>query len=334
MKLSRLEVIVTLALGLLAAPLDAEAQPAAKVPRIGWLLTGSLESPETQVLLDALRQGLRERGYVEGRNILIEYRAADGKIERFPGLATELARLKVDLILAPNTPAARAVQQATTTIPIVVPVMGDPVGDGLVASLARPGGNITGLTYLGPELVPKRLELLKQALPKVSRVAALWHPGAFGEGTTRNMVKATEAAARTLGVQLQLVEVRGPADLDRAFSTMIRERADAFIVFPSGMLFAERRRIEDLAAKHRLPSMSMAREFVELGGLIAYGASITDLYRRSATYVDKILKGAKPADLPVEQPTTFELVINLKTAKALGLTIAPSVLLRADRVIE
>ncbi len=324
---------VVLTLSLILAPLAA-AQQAAKIARIGFLATGSLGSPETQATFDAFRQGLRERGYVEGQNILIEYRAADGKIERFPGLATELARLKVDVILAANTPAARAVQQATTTIPIVVPVIGDPVGDGLVASLARPGGNITGLTFLGPELVPKRLELLKQALPKVSRVAALWHRDAFSERTTRDMLKATEAAARTLGVQLQLVEVRGPNEFDRAFSTMISERADALIVFPSTMLFNERKRIVDLAAKHRLPSMSQAREFVELGGLIAYGASITDLFRRAATYVDKILKGAKPADLPVEQPTKFELVINLKTAKALSLTIPQSVLGRADQVIE
>lgn len=328
------KLAIAVALLLLASAFAVEAQPAAKVARIGFLATGSLESPETQVTLDAFRQGLRERGYMEGQNILIEYRAADGKIERFPGLANELVRLKVDLILAPNTPAARAVQQATTTIPIVVAVMGDPVGDGLVASLARPGGNITGLTFLGPELVPKRLELLKQALPKVSRVAALWHPGAYGERTTRDMAKATEAAARTLGVQLQLVGVGGPDEFHRAFSTMISERADALIVFPSPMLFLERRRIVDLAAKHRLPSMSMAREFVELGGLMAYGASITDSFRRGATYVDKILKGAKPADLPVEQPTKFELLINLKTAKALGLTIPPSVLRRADQVIE
>jgi putative ABC transport system substrate-binding protein len=245
-----------------------------------------------------------------------------------------LARLKLDLIVAANTPAARAVQQATTTIPIVVPVMGDPVGDGLVASLARPGGNITGLTFLGPELVPKRLGLLKEALPKVSRVAALWHPGGYSERTTSDMVKQTEAAARTLGVQLQLVGVRGPDELDRAFSTMTRERADALIVFPSPMLFNERRRIVDLAVQHRLPSISVAREFVELGGLIAYGASITDLVRRTATYVDKILKGAKPADLPVEQPTKFEFVINMRTAKTLGLTIPPSILIRADSVIE
>ena len=271
---------------------------------------------------------------MEGQNIVVEYRAADGKIERLPGLASDLARLKVDLIVATGTPLARAAQQATTTIPIVSAVMGDPVGDGLVASLARPGGNITGLTFLGPELVPKRLELLKQAVPRVSRVAGLWHPGAFGERTNRDMLKETEAAARTLGVQLQLVAVRGPDELDGAFSTMTRARADALIVFPSTMLFSERRRIVDLAAKHRLPSMAMAREFVGLGGLIAYGASIPDLIRRGVTYVDKILKGAKPADLPVEQPTKFELVINLKTAKALGLTIPQSLLLRADEVIK
>jgi len=326
--------IGTLAGALLAAPLAAEAQQAGKVARIGYLVWFPLESPETRMNLDAFRQGLRERGYVEGQNLVIEYRSADGKIERLPGLATELARLKVDLIAAGSTPLARALQQATTTIPIVAAVMGDPVGDGLVASLARPGGNITGLTFLGPELVPKRLELLKEALPKLSRVAVLWNPGAFGEQTMRDMLKGTEAAARALGVQLQLVGVRGPDEFDRAFSTMTRDRAEALVVFPSPALFNERRRIVDLATKHRLPSMSVAREFVEIGGLLSYGASITDLLRRAATYVDKILKGAKPADLPVEQPTKFELVINLKTAKALGLTIPPSLLGRADEVIQ
>jgi ABC-type uncharacterized transport system substrate-binding protein len=327
-------VFVAGTLGFFAAPLNAAAQPAGKVWRIGWLLTGSLESPETRLLRDAFREGVRERGYIEGQNIVIEYRPADGRIERFPRLASELVRLKLDLIIAANTLAARAAQQATTTIPIVVPVMGDPVGDGLVASLARPGGNITGLTFLGPELVPKRVGLLKEALPRVSRVAALWHPGGYSEGTTRNMVKQTEAAAQTLGVQLQLVGVRGPDELDRAFSTMTREHADALIVFPSPMLFNERRRIVDLAVQHRLPSISVGREFVELGGLIAYGASIPGLVRRSAIYVDKILKGAKPGDLPIEQPTKFELVINLKTAKTLGLTIPPAVLARADEVIQ
>jgi putative tryptophan/tyrosine transport system substrate-binding protein len=325
---------IMLLTGAAAWPFAVCAQQPAKVARIGFLATNSLESPETRALLDAFRQGLRERGYVEGQNIIVEYRAADGKIERFPTLATELAQLNLDLIVAGNTPAARAVQQATTTIPIVAPVMGDPVGDGLVASLARPGGNITGLTFFGPELVTKRLDLLKQALPNLSRVAVLWHPGAFSERTTTDMLKGTEAAARTLAVRLQLVGVLGSDEFDLAFTTMTRERADALIVFPSPMLFGERRHIVELAAEHRLPSMSVAREFVELGGLIAYGASISDLERRAATYVDKILNGAKPADLPIEQPTKFEMVINLKTAKALGLEIPPSVLAIADEVIE
>jgi putative tryptophan/tyrosine transport system substrate-binding protein len=324
---------VILAFSLILVPLAAEAQPP-KVARLGYLVTGSLESPEVRARRDAFRTGLRELGYVEGQNIVIEYRGAEGKIERLRGLATELTRLKVDLIMAVATPAARAAQQATSAIPIVATAMGDPVRDGLVASLARPGGNVTGTTFLGPELVPKRLELLKQALPRVSRVAGLWHPGAFSEGTMRDMLKETEAAARTLGVQLQLVAVRGPDEFDRAFSTMISERAEALLVFPSTMLFAEGKRIVDLAAKHRLPSMFNAREFVDLGGLIAYGASLSDLNRRAATYVDKILKGAKPADLPVEQPTKFELVVNLKTAKALGLTIPQSLVLRADEVIQ
>jgi putative ABC transport system substrate-binding protein len=212
--------------------------------------------------------------------------------------------------------------------------MGDPVRDGLVASLARPGANLTGSTFLGPELVPKRLELLKDALPKVSRVAVLWHPRAFGERTMKDMWKEIEAAARTLAVQLQPAEVEGPDELDRTFSAMIREHPEALFTFPSTMLFSQRTRIVALAAKHRLPSMFNAREYVELGGLMGYGASISDLARRAAIYVDKILKGAKPGELPIEQPTKFEFAVNLKTAKALGLTIPPSLLLRADEVIQ
>jgi putative ABC transport system substrate-binding protein len=319
---------------LLAGPRAAEAQQPAKVPRIGWLLTGSLEAPETRALLAAFRQGARERGYVEGENIVIEYRAAEGRLDRFPALAAELIRMKVDLIVAGSTSAARAAKQATASIPIVAPTMGDPVGDGLVVSLARPGGNITGLTFLGPELAPKRLELLKEALPKMSRVVGIWHQGGLSERTTQDMLSQTGTAARTLGVQLQLVAVRSPDEIDRAFSTMARQRPDAFVMFPSVMFFIERRRVIDLADKHRLPSIYVAREFVEPGGLISYGASIADLFRRTATYVDKILKGAKPGDLPVEQPTKFELVINLKTAKALGLTIPPALLARADEVIQ
>jgi putative ABC transport system substrate-binding protein len=233
---------LTLLGGAAAWPLAARAQQGGKVPRIGYLVTGSLESPEARAMVDAFRQGLRERGYVEGQNIVIEYRSADGRIERFPRLANELASLNVDLILAPNTPAAHAVQRATTTIPIVVPAMGDPVADGLVASLARPGGNITGLTFLGPELVTKRLGLLKQALPRASRVAALWHPGAFSERTTADMLQATEAAARGQAIELQLVEVRGADDFDRAFAAIAASRADALLVFPSTLLFSERKR--------------------------------------------------------------------------------------------
>ena len=317
-----------------AWPLSVNAQPSAKIPRIGSMVTGSLQSPEARVQLDAFRQGLRQLGYTEGRNIAIEYRGADGRIERFPNLAAELVRLEVDLIFAANTRAALAARQATSTIPIVSAVMGDPVEDGLVASLAQPGGNVTGLTFLAPELTAKRMQLLKDALPNVSRVAALWHPGAYGERTMDDMLKATESAARTLGVQLHLIEVRAAGELERAFSTMMKERAEALFLFPTPMLFLARRRIIELAATNRLPSVSQAREFVELGGLIAYGANINDLFRRSTVYVDKILKGAKPADLPVEQPTRFELVVNLKTAKTLGIDLPLGLMIRADEMIE
>jgi putative ABC transport system substrate-binding protein len=319
---------------LVAWPRAGRAQQAPKVARIGYLVIGSLESPEARNSLEAFREGLYELGYIQGQNIVIEYRAADGKIERLPALAAELARLRLDLIVAAATPAGLAAQQVFTTTPIVVTAMGDPVRDGLVASLARPGANITGTTFLGPELVPKRLALLGEVLPKISRVAVLWHPGAFGERTTKNMLNEIAEVAGTLGMQLQLVEVREPNELDHAFSTMASERAEALFQFPSAMLFSERRRIVELAAMHRLPSMFNGREFVQLGGLIAYGVSLSDLGRRSATYVDKILKGAKPSDLPVEQPTKFELFINLKTAKTLGVEIPAAVLARADEVIE
>ncbi len=295
--MNRREFVALLGSAATTWPLTARAQQPKNVAHIGFLATGSLKSPEQLVTLNAFQQGLHELGYMEGTNILIEYRGADSEIERFPGLAAELVRLNLNVIVASNTLAARAVQQATSIIPIVVPVMGDPVGDGLVASLARPGGNITGLTFLGPQLVPKRLALLKEALPTASRIAGLWHPGAYGERTMSDMMEEAEAAARTLGLQLQLVAVQGADAFDRAFSTIIEARSDALMIFPSPMLFVERRRIVDLATKHRLPSMSMGREFVELGGLMAYGASIPDLFRRSATYLDKIIKGAKPADL-------------------------------------
>ena len=334
LEMPRRAFMAAIAGAVLAAPLAAGAQPAGKVFRIGFLVLGSLESDDRRPSLLAFRQALRERGYVEGRNIIVEYRAADGKTDRLPALANELVGLKVDLIVAAATPCARAARQASTTIPIVAPNMADPVQDGLVASLARPGTNVTGSTFLGPELVPKRLALLKEVLPGASHIGVLWHPGAFGERTMDDMVKETEAAARRLGVQLQFAEVRRPDELDRAFSTLARARAAALLVFPSVMLFNERRRIVALAAQSRLPAMYQSREFAELGGLSAYGSSITDGYRHAAVYVDKILKGAKPGDLPVEQPTKYELVINLKTAQALGLTIPRSLLRRADQVIE
>lgn len=314
-------------------PHAAPARPSNKVARIGFLSTRSIEAPDSAVMLDALRQGLHERGYVEGQNIIIEVRGAEGQIERFPARAKELVGLGLDVIVATNSLAARAVQQATSTIPIVVPIMGDPVGDGLVASLARPGRNITGLTFLGPALVPKRLGLLKEALPAVTRVATLWHPGAYGERTMTDMMQQAMEAARSLDLQLQFVPVQGPDELDEAFSRIAGERVDALLVFPSPMLFTERRRIAHLALKHRLPSMAMGSEFVQLGGL-SYGASISDMHYRAAAFVDQILKGANPGDLPVQVPTKFEFAINLKTAKALGLTIPLTLQAQADEVIE
>jgi putative ABC transport system substrate-binding protein len=327
--------LITLFSGSLAAwPLVAWSQQQRTPPRIGFLAIGALELPETRAVLNAFRQGLRELGYVEGQNILIEVRAADSKVDRFPALVGELIGLNVDIIVAPNTLSGRAAQQATTTIPIVIPVMGDPVADGLVTTLARPGGNITGLTFLGPQLVPKRLALLKEALPSASRVAVLWHPGAYGERTMAEMMKETEAAGLSLGLQLRFVDVRSPDAFDQAFATIMSERSDAVMVFPSPMLFYERRRIVDLATRSRLPLIAMGKEFVELGGLMSYGADIADFLRRGAVYVDKILKGARPSDLPVEQPTKFELFFNLKTAKDLGIEIPATLLARADEVIE
>ena len=321
----------TLAGSLLAAPLAAEGQETAKVARIGFLFLNLAPNPH---LKEAFRQGLRDLGYVEGHNVVIEYRDAEGKLERLPALAAELIALQVDVILAGGTPQALAAKHASRTLPIVFAAAADPVTDGLVTSLARPGGNVTGLSVLAPELVGKCLEQLKQAVPEVSRVAVLWQPGGAGERTEKDMLKAAEVAARALGVRLQFVEARGPADFDRAFSDMTRARAGALTVLSTPMFVSERRRLVDLAAKNRLPAVYPWREFVDAGGLMSYGPNLADMFRRAATYVDKILKGAKPADLPVEQPTKFELVINLKTAKALGLTIPASVLARADEVIQ
>jgi len=317
--------------GLLAGPLATEAQQAAKIARIGYLTTNLAANPH---LREAFLQGLRDLGYVEGRSVVVETRAAEGKVGRLPALAAELIALKVDVIVAASTPPALAAKQATRTLPIVFAATADAVASGLVTSLARPGGNVTGLSFLAPELVGKYLEQLTQAVHGVSRVAVLSHPGALGERTERAMLKGAEVTARGLGVQLQFLEARGPDDFDRAFSEMTRGRTQALTVLTSIMLFDERRRLVDLAAKKRLPAVYPWREAVDAGGLMAYGANLPDLYRRAATYVDRILKGTKPGDLPVEQPTKFELVINLKTAKALGLTIPQSLLQRADEVIR
>jgi putative tryptophan/tyrosine transport system substrate-binding protein len=320
---------ILIAVVLLLVAVIAEAQPAKKVPRIGvlWLYSPVIASP----FAEAFRQGLRELGYVEGKNIVIEYRHAEGKYDRLPSLAAELVRLNVDIIVTASTQAAQAGQQATRSIPIVMTVVSDPVESGLVASLARPGGNVTGLSLMHPELSGKRLELLKEVIPKLSRVAVLSN---LSNPIIPPLLRETEAAARALGVQLQVVEVRDPIELDSAFGAMTRDRAGALVVLPDGTFQNERRRIAALAAKGRLPTMYAWREAVDDGGLMAYGASVPDILRRAATYVDKILKGTKPADLPVEQPLKFELVINLKTAKQIGLTIPQSVLYRADKVIK
>ena len=332
--MKRREFITLIGGAVIAWPYAARAQQpigrTGKIPRVGMLMPGP--AAHSAATLDPFYRGLDELGYVVGQNLAIERRDGDWKADRFPALADELVALKVDIIVAWSTPTARAAKQATSSIPIIAAVMADPVGDELVASLARPGGNVTGTTFLGPELVAKRLQLLRDVVPGLIRVAALWHPRAYGEHTMTNIVKDIENAARTLGMQLQLGPADGPDDIASAFSTMVQERADAFIVLPSPMLFGEHRRIVELAATHS--GMYQAREFVDAGGLMSYGANLDDLFRLSATYVDKILKGAKAADLPVERPNKFELVINLKAARAVGLTINRDILLVADEVIE
>ena len=307
----------------------AQAQQTPKVPRIGVLLGLSFSANTARI--EAFRQGLRELGYVEGKNIVIEYRAAAGKREQLPELITELVRLKVDVIVTAGPSPTRAAKEARVTIPIVMTNDGDPVGSGVVASLARPGENITGLSTLGPELSGKRLELLKEIIPKLSRVAV------FGESTqpgNAQSLRETEAAAREFKVQLQLLDVLEPKDIETAFQAAAKARTDAVLVLGNPFLGAHRKQVSELAIKNRLPAIYPQSEFVEGGGLMTYAASRTDLFRRSAAYVDKILKGAKPADLPVEQPTKFEFIINLKTAKQIGLRIPPSVLARADKVIR
>jgi putative ABC transport system substrate-binding protein len=317
-----------LTLSLLAMLLTVEAQPPTHVHRIGYLLGTTREQ---EPFLETFLEAMHTLGYVEGQNLVIEYREAAGHYERLPALATELVRLPVDVLLAVITPAALALKQATTTIPIVMMGVGDPVESGLVASLARPGGNVTGVTSLAPDLVGKQLEFLKDVLPTVSRVALLWNPVNPARAL---IVREADVAAQRLGVQLHLVEARGPEAFDNTFAAMTSAHAGALLVLGDSMFFGHRRRLAELAVMSHLPTMHNIRPFVEAGGLMAYGPSTPDLRRRAAVFVDKILKGAKPADLPVEQPMKFELVLNLKTAKALGITIPPTLLFQADEVIR
>ena len=327
--IDRRTFIASAAFALFVAPLAANAQQTAKVFRIGLLGNISLAEPEGARLWGAFIQGLRDLGYVEGQNITIELRSSEGKYERLPDLAAELVRLKVDVIVVPADQNALAAEHVTRAIPIVM--IGNPVGSGLVASLARPGGNITGLSVLAPEIVGKQLELLKELIPRVSSVTILWNP--TNPGHSRALEEA-RIAARSLGIKLQISGARGPDEFEGAFAAMTRERVGAVLVLLDGMFLLHQSRIIDLAAKSRLPAMYSRRSDVTGGGLMAYAPSLPDIFRRAATYVDKILKGAKPDDLPIEQPTKFEFVINLKTAKALGLAIPQSVLLRADEVIQ
>ena len=328
MTMDRRSFLATLAV--LAAPLAAEAQQATKLSRIGFLSASFPSDARMLRFLVAFRQGLHELGYVENKNIAIEARWAEGHYDRLPVLAAELVQLKVNVIVTYGA-AILAAQKATETIPIVMAVVIDPVTPGFAASLARPGGNITGLSSMAPELVGKQLEIFKEILPKVSRVAVLGNPTNAGNAS---QLRQAHNAARALGVRLQSVEARRLNEIDTAFEAMSREQAGAVIVLADSMLIDQRARIVDLAARRRLPTVAWPTDYAEAGGLVAYGPSVTDMFRRAATYVDKILKGAKTADLPIEQPTKFELVINLKTAKALGLTIPPSILARADHVIQ
>jgi putative ABC transport system substrate-binding protein len=325
--MTRVLSLVTLILALLAVPLAAEAQPGGKGYRIGLLETGALR-PRPWA---AFKERMRELGYVEGQTAAFEPRWADGQLDRLPGLTAELLRLKVDVIVTAGSQAAQAAKSATTTVPIVMATGGDPVGLGLVDSLARPGGNVTGMTTLSRELSGKRLEVFREALPGVSRMGMLWQRTSKIDALLRS---ETEQAAQTLGISLRAHGVDGPDDFDRALAAIVAERGGAVLVATSPMFLGNRRPLADLALRHRLPTMFAFREYVEAGGLVAYGPNYADLFQRAAGYVDRILKGAKPATLPIEQPTKFELIISMKTAKALGLTIPPAVFARADEVIE
>jgi putative ABC transport system substrate-binding protein len=325
---------IALVSGAAAWPLAARAQQT-KIPRIGVLSPSrSEDASPNRVTLQAFVTGMRELGYVDGQNITIERTLSEANADRLREAAAEMVKHNVDVIVTLSTTAARPAKQATSLIPIVAIGMADPVDDELVASLAQPGGNVTGTTFLGPQLVTKRLQLLSEIVPQHSRVAVLWHPHAYSNRTMDGMVKEAERAAQTLAIQLQFVPANNPEEITGTFSAISRDRADALCVFPSPMLFAEYQRIVGIVAEKRLPTIYAAREGVELGGLMSYGANLANLARQTAPYVDKILKGAKPAELPVQQPTKFELVINLKAAKALGLPITRDFLLIADEVIE
>jgi len=328
-KVKRRIFAVALCTVLFALCVSAHAQQPTKIPRIGLLFTATPSAAAARI--EAFRQGLRELGYVEGKNILIEQRYAEGQLNHMNELAAELVRLKVDVIVTIGPAATRPAKEATTAIPIVMGVDDDPVGNGFVASLARPGGNITGLASLAPEIGGKQLELLKEIVPRLSRVAVL---GTSTQPGNAQSLREAEVAAQALAVKLQYLDVLSPKDIEPVFRTASNGRAEAVLVVRASVFFSHRKQIVDLAAKRQLPAMYYTTEYVEEGGLMTYGVSITDLFRRAATYVDKILKGAKPAELPIEQPTKFELVINLKTAKRIGLTISPNVLARADRVIR
>ena len=329
--ISRRPVVLALGAGALTAPLGAFAQQPAKVRRIGFLGVSSRSAPSNPaVQYDVFMQGMRELGYVEGKDLLIEWRFADGKYERLPSLADELVQMKVEVLVTHGT-ETQAALRATSTIPIVTAFAIDPVGSGFAASLARPGGNLTGLSNITADVSPKHIELLKTIIPKLSRVAFLMNPGNPGHPS---ILKSVQVAGQYAGIKILPLEARTSEEIERGFATMARERTGAVIMAADAFFVIKRRQIAGLALKNRMPSMFPYREPVEAGGLMSYGQDIADFFRRSATYVDKILKGAKPGDLPIEQPTKFELVINRKTAKALGITIPPSVLLRADRVIE
>jgi len=320
---------VALGAMLLFFSVPADAQQPMTIPRIGFLITSSPSAIAPR--MDAFRQGLRQLGYVEGKNIVIEPRHAEGKLDRLPALAAELVRLNVDIIVTSGPTATHPAKGATSTIPIVMTFDDDPVGSGFVASLARPGGNVTGLSTLAPEISGKQLELLKEIVPRLNRMAVI---GTSTRQGTAQSLKEMELAAGAFGVKVQYLDIQNPQDIETAFRAAGKERADAILVLQSPVFNAQRAQIANLALKSRLPTTYPRREFVEDGGLMSYGANISDLDRRAATYVDKILKGTKPADLPVEQPTKFEFIINLKTAKQIGLTIPPNVLARADKVIR